>query len=218
MDMYLPARSDSQVNSAPKQSMANNSPCQPRKQTDHRRKRPGTLRKALFIAAELADVPMTKQTMNGNAAATVSPGPGCAGVASRLGAFDNPHHPGGRIPCLPIFPPGAFQQRAVFRGSSFPPGSPAHHVDVEELGEMRHGGLGDEMFDDEHAAALCSGDVDRPQYLYAFLVIPVMQNQLHQIGIGGWNLLEHVAGNILAARAEAKFFRPQPGPVGDHLG
>ncbi len=64
---------------------------------------------------------------------------------------------------------------------------------------MRCGRVGDEMFDDKYADIVAGRAVNIFQNLDTFVVVPIMENEFHEINVGGRYRIEHVAANESAA-------------------
>ena len=69
-------------------------------------------------------------------------------------------------------------------------------MDVEQLGKVRRAGIGDHVLHEEDPATPLGCLVLVLENLHAFVVVPIMQDQFHEVGVSGRDSLEHIAWHI----------------------
>jgi hypothetical protein len=82
-------------------------------------------------------------------------------------------------------------------------------MNIEELREMWSVNIRDDIFDNKDSSAWRDSLMHGLQDLHALLIVPIMQNQLLQVGIRNRNIGKHIAAHILASILQAQFLSPQ---------
>src|SRR5262245_24199349 len=92
---------------------------------------------------------------------------------------------------------------------SFASRPPAHHVDVKQFGKVRRTRVWDHVLDNEYSATRrCSVTLvlKNPD---AFIIIPVVQDQLHHVCVSLGSRLEHIPSHVLAPVTNPQFASPE---------
>jgi hypothetical protein len=90
-------------------------------------------------------------------------------------------------------------------------------VDVKQFGKVRRTWVWDHVLDDEYSATWRCRLALVLQNLDAFIVIPVVQDQLHHVCVGLGSGLEHIPSHVLAPVAHSQFACPEAGGIRDDL-
>jgi hypothetical protein len=103
--------------------------------------------------------------------------------------------------------PRSLKQGCILGFGPFLTGAPAHHVNIDQLGKMRHVRFGHDVLDNEDPCRSSRRLPDVGQGLGALCVVPIVRIIL-RLGVGFGHGFEHVAGHVLASLLKPELPRP----------